>query len=513
MLIAPEVNPEPIRAPDIQPAATVETFGGGQGLEKINQQVQNIAETGGELAAFAKIGADQQAVEEAVGSKLSPFLTQLQQDSISKIHQASSMDEVHAAHDAALESYNKTAKKIGSDLTNGNQIAAYNKHAYSMGDSFNRVITASTYERGKALDKSAFTSYVDNTTAQAALSWGNLQSKDANGITQQQKNIDTLSDHADQYGFRNGMNPDEVKELKSKVLSNYHANVIDRMLSDDQSKVANQYFSDYKDQITQLDTRDNIETNLDKIPKQKEAQAKQAVEDKYKSNGRDALINLIDGKMSLSEVQRLYKNDDIDKSTYEHIQGKLSRPDIYEKAEESDPEVFNNVRQAQLNKSATPNEILRMISDGQADKEIRPDDAQYLKGMTKDMPASPQDKAVEAQANSIRDFGNRYFSDTSFFGKQKNEDRAKSEVNDMVSQFYRSADGSKATGEQLKDIRNQVIENAVRKKYPGIPPGKLPDIVVDIKGKVTRLLTPEEPSVAKPKYRVTPTESQRPDDE
>lgn len=504
-LTAPEILPEPIRPPRIQPEASPETFGGGAGLEQEGQQVQKIAQSGGEVAAFEKIRADQSAVEEAVGSKLSPALTKMLYDpdngALARISQSTSMKDALKIHDDTLKQYNDTAKGIASkDLNGENQIGAFNRHAFEFGDNLNRTLMAHIDQHGREIDKGSFNSFVDNTISQAALGWGNADPK---------KNLGMLDEHATQYGFRTGMDAGQVDELKSKIHSNYHAQIIDRMLADGQSGIANKYFSDNKKDITNLDTRDDVEKNIATIPKQQAAQAKQAQEEKYKTNERQTMMDLLDGKLSLSEVQRRYRNDDIDKSTFDHVESKLSKPDLFEQAEISDPGVFNSIRQAQLNKSSTPNEILRMISDGVSDKKITPEDNKYLAKMTAEAPPSPRDKAIDAQANNIRDFGNRYLKQTNFLGVETGKNEKDKEVEGLVQDFYKSVDSSRATGEQIKDIRDQVKKMAMQKRFPGLGNyDKAPDVVVNVRGEVIKVLDPDSHSALKAKYHITPTPSQ-----
>lgn len=512
-ITAPEVLPEPINPPRVQPAASVETFGGGQGLAQENQEAQRIAQSTGEIATFEKIRADQAATEEAYGGKFAPFVTQAlydpQNGAIANIGKATSLDQIHAITDDTMKRIKEFGNKTSSGLIGAEQAGPFNKSVISSADSVYKTLMAHGDQKFKELDNQNFKSSIYNITAQDSLNWAQHKLDPAYLPQQMSK----LQDGIDKFSFRNGYTPDEKEQLQTKVFSNYHGSMVDRMLSDNQYGAAQKYFDDHKKDITDPDIRSNVEKQLDVIPKQQAALSKQQDQERYDANNRQSAIDLMDGKLTLSENQRRFKNDEIDQSTYRYNEGKLSKPDIYEQAEVSDPAKFNAIRQAQLNKSSTPNEILRMITDGQSDKDLRPDDVQYLKKMVKDMPANPRDKAVEAEANKIRDFGNRYFAETNLLGNATNETKTHSEVEQMISDYYRSADGSKASGAQLKDLRNQVIETAVRKKFPGLPVGKLPDVVIDTRGRVTRLLNPDEPSEAAPRYRITPTESQRPDDE
>lgn len=517
-MIAPEVMPEPINPPRIQPSASLETFGGGQGLEAIGQQEQNITRAGGEIAAFEKIRADQTAVEEAIGNKLSPALTQILHDpqngAMARIQRATSIDDIHKIHDDVLKQYDTTAKEIASKLSGPAQIGVYNKHAYSFGDSLNRTLMVAGDQKFKELDNKSFLSFIDNTTAQDALMWS--QHTDPNYL---KARTDLLNDHINQYAFRNGLGKDQKEELTSKVFSNYHAAIIDRMLADSQKDSdydqATKYFNEHKDQIANLDVRGNVEKMLDAIPKQKKAMEKQANEDRYTANDRQVILNIGSSNYSVNEAFRQYQNDEIDESTYKWARSQLLSPNFQtQKMMASDPDTYNSIREMQL-QGGSPREIQDKIKEGITEKKLMPNEIDYLTKLTQNIKPTERDRQIESAANYVRDSANRYFDPGSsrfgnLFGMEDKANQKRSEKTEaLVKQFYEEVDSKKIKDpEEIRGAAERIFETAIRKEHPHIPAGKLPDVVLTVDGKLIKLLNGEEPSQAKPKYKITPTMAQ-----
>lgn len=134
----------------------------------------------------------------------------------------------------------------------------------------------------------------------------------------------------------------------------------------------------------------------------------------YDSNMRTAMLDMFNGKLTLSEAQRLYANDTLSETDYGLLEGKLVKPDytgLNDPLKKSDPTAYNEIREAQLSGSRTPGEITRMIARGGAEGTISPTDGPYLDKLNKNLPPSPTDSRIESHAASIRNFGDRYIYD------------------------------------------------------------------------------------------------------
>jgi len=238
-------------------------------------------------------------------------------------------------------------------------------------------------------------------------------------------------------------------------------------------------------------------------------------EQTYDANMRTAMLNMFDGKLTLSEAERLYRNDTLKKSDYDILEGKLVKPDyqILREMEVSDPSTFNEVRQAQLEGTKSPGELSRMIAQGNVDGKITSDDAKYLDKMSKGVPPAPRDQLVASQAKALEDFGNRYFAEhvgdylpvnvpgVSSIAVKK-EQSAK-DVQGLMADFYRRVDKEQADGERVGQIANEVMGTYVKKRYPEMNRlTDIPHVVVGIDGKIQRLLNPDQKTKLKGQYKV-----------
>lgn len=239
----------------------------------------------------------------------------------------------------------------------------------------------------------------------------------------------------------------------------------------------------------------------------------QEVSKQFETNMRQTTLDMLDNKMTGSEAQRLFTTGQLSRQDFEAVNRRLGVPEVG--AERSfmisDPQAFNDIRQAQLTGSKSPGEIQRMIAGTPG---ITREDAKYLMTMNNENPPTARDKYIESQANSLRDFGSRYFAETGLFGQQTNQDKTSKESQALVQNYYSAVDKAKAQGEDIDKIRDSVLKTALNDKFPGISKlDKMPDVVIDVKGRVTRLLSPDEHSGLKPKYRITSTGADDKDDQ
>lgn len=500
-LIVPEVNPQPI--PDVreQPTASLETFGGGAGLEQIGQETQKLTASAGEIAAFEKIKAIQSAVQQGVASAsaLHTDLLTNPQTGLPAYKGVNSM----TGQDKLWSQWQKGVNDISAGLPREAQYS-FNKSALSMGDTFRQTLNAHVSAQMDKHDANSFEALVKNETQRAATSYGN-----EHALVSAFQNIDTFAKIRAQ---KLGLDDDQTKDFLRTIRSNFHETVLSQMVNDPNfHKQAENYFEANKDDMD-TDSKDRVHQFLDVVPKQQKAVTKAAQDAYYKTNMHQAMTDMFDGKLSLTEAQRRFRDGELNKSDYNLLEGKLMKPGamVTRSFEQSDPGTFNEVRTAQLTGSADPGEVQRMIAKGAADKKITPDDGKYLLAVNSEKPPTPRDSYIEAQAQTLRDFGNKYFSHTNFLGIQTNKDETNQETEKLVSDFYSAVDNSKAQqGKQIDNIRDHLKQMAMQKRFPGLGGlDKAPDVVIDVKGKVTRVLNPGQRSGLKAKYRIVPTSSE-----
>lgn len=236
-----------------------------------------------------------------------------------------------------------------------------------------------------------------------------------------------------------------------------------------------------------------------------EKETKAAQEDAYEANNRQSMLDMFDGKLTLSELQRRYTNNELKESDYNTLERKLVSPD-YEalrKVRYSDAETFNAIREAQLTGSKTPGELDRMVAGANADGKVTNEDAKYLTGVNQSMAPSPKDSQVSAQAQSVRDWATRYIRggaiDSMLGGKEKKE-----KVEALVTDFLKRVDLSKAeTPEEIQGVARQVMLDNMKRDHPELNRLEdVPHVVVDIGGKVQKLINPTEKTKAKASYKI-----------
>jgi hypothetical protein len=235
--------------------------------------------------------------------------------------------------------------------------------------------------------------------------------------------------------------------------------------------------------------------------------ADQELKQFHDTHMRSTMLDMFDGKLTLSEAQRRFANGELGKSDFDILEQKLNTPGFAAMRSfvASDPETFNEIRKAQLTGSKSPGEIQRMIAQGAGSKGITPDDGKYLLTINSEKPPTPRDKYIEAQAKNLRDFGDRYFAE-SFLGMPIHKEKTSQEAHSLVSDFYNAVDKSQAQGEDIDKIRDRALKAAMQSRFPGLGNlDKVPDVVIDVKGRVVRVLNPDQHSGLKPKYRITHT--------
>lgn len=510
-IIAPDINPQPIPGVRLQSSANETTFGGGPGLAENGQEIQKIAASTGDIGAlelvhqqkiaqFEQEKADQTAVQDAT-AKLSAIHTDLLTNRESGLPAYQGVNALKG-QSVLWDKYQKSANELSQGLTGYAQQTAFNVHALGMGETFLQNVKAHVSQELDKHDAKSFEALVNNKATESGTSYGN-----ANALAM---NNSMVNDATIARAKRLGLDPDETKNFMRTVKTGYHEDVLSQMVNDPNFiGKAKEYFDTYKSEMDS-ESKDRVRGWFDTIPKQQESSAKANQEKFYKANMRTAMLDMLDGKLTVSEAQRRYRENQLSESDYNSLNSKLSKPDamIPNPMTRSDPETFNEIRQTQLAGSKSPGEIQRMIMKGVSSKDIGMEDGKYLMGVNSETPPTPRDKQIESYANNLRDFGSRYFAETNFFGMETDatKQKANQAAESLVSNFYQQADKTKSKGKDLEDLAVQIKKTAMQSRFPGLGNlDKAPDVVIDIKGKVTRLLSPDQRSGLKPKYKIVPS--------
>lgn len=325
------------------------------------------------------------------------------------------------------------------------------------------------------------------------------------------------------YGRRKGLfNADgsESDTLKGEIaaaVSDTHVGVIEKRLSLGEIQAARAYYEKNKGEITYKDTV-KFPEYIDNYEKRIKAQRDAERTSRYDETLRRNMIDAFSGKLTLTELQRQFRADETDVGDYTKMAHIVADPDFAFMRPDrlTDPAVFNEIRQAQLSGSKSQGELLRMIRDAAADGKLANNalaggkDVDYLVRLTKETPPSPEDVHLDSQARAVRDFANRYYSDQEGFiaqrfpteGSKKEKD---TKIEAMVSDFIRRVDAEGAKGERVAEIAKEVQAVHIRKDFPEV--GRLedlPHVVIDARGKIRRVLNPDQQTKLKANYKVVP---------
>jgi len=506
-IMIPQETPQPVEPPRIQPVANETTFGGGPGLETEGQELQKTASSLGEIGTFEKIRADQTATEEAQ-AKMMAAHNDILYNPQTGVMGSKGKDALQAQEDGRKR-FQDAATQIMGTLHGPTQQGPFQKWVQAQSYDFDKVASTHVDQQLVAHDQASLQEVIKNGSALAALGHG-----DPKIIA---NNLATIDSNLDNFAKRNRLDSDQATLQKSNVHSDFHAGVVTEMMDQGFYKKAQDYFDANVSDIAPKSRKD-IQDYIDKIPKQHEETTKAAQEQFYKANLKQATLNYFDGKMSLGEAQRQFRDGKLDETGYDHMQSLLTNPNamVNQKLYQSDPATFNEIRQAQLTGSKDPAELNRMVLraatetrtiDGQQVPMLSHDDGKFLTQMIQEKPPTTRDKYIDAQANSLRDFGNRYFAEKNMFGMTTDKDKTSKSTEDLVSNFYNSVDKSKVQStKDIDDLRDHIMQQGAAQRYPGLGKlDKMPDVVIDIKGQVTRLLNPDQHSGVKPKYKIVPT--------
>lgn len=219
--------------------ASAETFGGGQGLQQVDADVQRISKSAAEIATFEKIKADQIAVTDATGQLSEATLDILhnQKDGILNLQGKNAM----GAPTIATDKYQKVSSTIASNLHTEDQRGMFARVQQNMAKEMDRTVQAHVGTQIRKYDDESTTSLIKNTQDAAALSYGDPEIIGTN--IQRQKVA--LSQYADRHGM-----PDEwLKEKTTETVSATHEGVLKRMLGDGHDQMAVKYLEANKDDI------------------------------------------------------------------------------------------------------------------------------------------------------------------------------------------------------------------------------------------------------------------------
>lgn len=472
-------------------SADSEAFGAGPSSTALSTATRTAFQNAEKVAIQAKQKADEVAYLNG-DLKAAELQTRLKVEARKMRGQ-----DAFGAPDFIDKEWQKGYDEIRNGLQNEEQKAAFDRAAVVRRANLNEDVQLHVASESIAFDTDTTNAYIETARNEGVASTENPD-RMALSLFQQEQAIVGYAD-------RNGWSKEQIEAKITQVKSDSHVAFVDKMLNDGQVDLAKKYYTDHKSEIVGKEAN-RFPEYIDATEKRMQEQAAAQKELDYDNTMRQSTLLLMKNQMPLSEAQRLYREDKLKLSDYNFIEGKLLSKDYdYKKTIlESDPEAFNEIRQAQLDGSKTPGEISRMIMIASNDQKIKDKDGEYLLNITQNMPPDPKDQHINSQVNNVREFGNRYFSE-GLIAKVFKKDEKPKRVEGLVNEFLRRVDAQEADGEKIDEIANQVMGEFVKKDYPEVSRLEdLPHVIVDVNGKIQRLLNPEQKTKLKARYKITP---------
>ena len=414
----------------------------------------------------------------------------------------------------APEMFDKGFTKIQSEAENvpkdPAQRAAVHGLMIHMRNEYMPQVQVHTSQQMKQYDTDTTESILDNEQDKAAMANGHRDLIDGSLTLQ----VGTIKN----YGMRNGLPPEKIEEMVADAKNKTWMGVINRTLQDGRYSDAKNLYADVKGQISDPKIQEDLEKNIKVVPLQQEELKKRQQEMMYENNLRSGTLTAIKGDLLPGDPARMFKDGKIDESGFRTLKDMINSSDYlvgkYQPDKGTDAGTFNKIRESQLLRTQTPDELTRTIAKSKIDGNLSKNDALFLMNQTKQMPADEKDNSMKAQINNLRNWAQNYYTPeagvlTRMFGQSDTEKKkVLDDSENIVKNFINQADKEKATGDRLSEIREEVKMNAMQEKYPGLGNYKnAPDIVINAQGHVIRVLNPDEKSKLTARYKITLNDS------
>jgi hypothetical protein len=520
------VDTAPIPGVQVDTTVSREATGGGQstremfnaGQNLVNQQIQTVGAR--EEAQFKErerlFIQEKKRADEVAIQGLDTLASKAHTDTETKIRSMQGRDAMRAP-DVAAEDWKKVSDDLKETLHNDDQKFAAEKILKAREEMLYKSAQSHAFNEIQKQDDNETSAYVASVQNEAI---NNAMDNERVGLSifQQRSTLE-------RYGKRRGLSG--TVELSNKIfnaVSDTHVSVIEKRLAMGNINAARSYYEAHKDEIAGKESV-KFPEYIDNYEKRLKSRADDAKKLQYDEQLRQNMLDAFSGKLTMTELQRQYRNDETDIGDYTKMAHVVADPlfSFMRPGTRTDPVAFNEIREAQLSGSKSQGEILRMIRDAGADgklinTEINGKDVDYLIRLTNDIPPSTEDKRTDSQAKNVRDFATRYLSDNEGFFRQKfqgegykKEKDAKVEA--MVSDFIRRVDQEGAKGERIDEIAKEVQAIHIKRDFPEINRLEdVPHIIIDSQNRIRRVLNPDQKSKLKAQYKIVPNKIEAPAD-
>ena len=445
-IIAPDVIPEPIPDVQLQPKAGLEAFGGGAGLEGINQKVQGIAQSAGEIASLEMLRANQTAVQEAQDKATSLYTDKLYNPQTGVI--ASRGKDALPATIEARQKFRQGLNDVSETLTNPIQKGAFNRVAYDLDARFNTVAMQHADTEHTRYDNETNKNFLNNQLILASKEY-HPDSLDNHILPE---GIAAIRAH----GQRNGQDEETIKARISDFQDNVAFNAITQgMLRDPANGIAmsKQYLEEHKDDISP-----NVYNQInDKVQEQVVSNAQ--VDAWQKVSG----MRLGDGTIDMARAQRYVNSigglDDDDKGKvfkFVHANAEVADKELADQHKSSE-RVFNNqLLEAKMNNTPLQDVMTLAMRHAWDDKSL----ADMQENATKLYTGKIDNWTLWSKKQPEETQGAIATAEQTIKAKYPNRDDSL-EYQGALNEFHQQAMNKRP--EQIRQIANDLTKNVVVK--------------------------------------------------
>jgi len=301
------VADRPLPSVQIQPAAPLEAFGGGQAAGQAVETARGLLHTVGEIAIKERQRADDVAVQDAY-SRFVPQTNSLLYDEKAGALSRRGKDAMGVL-DSHAPMYDKAAQEIEEGLANQTQRDMFKQIASKRKGEFLEAIQRHTFKERLSLEEGTFNGLVQNLQEDAAVN-SNLKGKIADNMRQ-------MEGAAKNFAANRGISKEETDAMLAKIRSGTHASVLRRMLVEGQVDEAEKYEKVVSKEILDDDLRvlDLVKSKAD------HARAEAADE-----GSRELYMRAVNGQLPLAEVDNLFALGRIDRSFFKELRSRVLSP-------------------------------------------------------------------------------------------------------------------------------------------------------------------------------------------
>jgi len=256
----------------------------------------------------------------------------------------------------------------------------------------------------------------------------------------------------------------------------------------------------YNDDLEIWNTKRNkYLTNLqDRTEKELERQKKEA-----KRNAiQEQYIKQSYGTYDPAEAEQLLREKIIDIEDLDKMNERWATPPV-----ETDYAVYNElmsdikgINDFDNNTENDLNKVVQKIQNNS--KKLKEEQLRTLITQAQNISETKKNKEIKNQAAGLKAWANQVIGGE--FTDEQITGIAKGKIEELVYQFYERVNRTNAQGEQIKEIKDAIIKEYYGENYPSINNLEdVPDVILDAKGKVTRLTSPSKKKKSKATYTIT----------